>query len=110
MARSEIDAARAATSGHSPLSPVVRARATKKNPKPAPAARAASRTWRVARRRPSAVSRAMRAMAGSARATPSRAHADGRSPRARPVTTGTMADTTAVSGATTLIVPAASAQ
>ena len=52
----------------------------------------------------------MRAMAGRASATPTRAQADGRSPSASPVTTGTTADTTAVSGATMLIVPAARAQ
>src|SRR5262245_15338094 len=99
--RSVIDAARAPTRGHRPLWPDVRAKATKKNPNPSPAAKAAGRTYGDRRVGRSAVSRLMRAMAGIATAMPTMAAVDGRSPRANPVTTGTTAETTAVSGATT---------
>ena len=54
--------------------------------------------------------RLTRAIATSAHVTPASASGVGRSPAARPTTTGIAADVTEVTGATTVIAPAESAR
>ena len=106
------DTARALSRGHRPLPGAVRESRMNSTPNAAPAMRARA-TPRLARSRrgvgirpPSALTKTT---ATTASATPSSTRRPGRSPSIRPPATGTTVAVTAVTGATTLIVPRASA-
>ena len=76
-------------------------------PSAAPAATATSTWLRPPTFGPPSSSRARSAPAATAHPTPTSTSADGRSPSIRPQETGTIAPTTAVTGATVLICPCA---
>ena len=102
--------------GHSPASPpaapFARARKTKNsaNPTPLTTASPTSRPVTTETTPGRGGARLTRAIATSAQVMPTSGRAPGRSPEARPTTTGMTADVTDVIGATTVMAPAESAR